>query len=333
MHAEFGPGSGLIFLDNVNCNGTESNLLQCRGNEPGNHDCGHSEDAGVYCPDPTANCTNGDVRLVGGTTEYEGRVELCVGGSWGTVCADFFWDGREASVVCRQLGLLHQNAIAVGSAAYGPGEGRILFQTVQCSGSESALLDCVFSSPSNSSDLCSSHLQDASVVCRTIPTQPPTLPSRFIVECSVGLFTATLVSADCSPLAGSQDISRIESYQIGGVDQSPASFPLLIPLASLAPGGDDVDLRLVSEGGLSVSVRFRLIGFLASTDRACLVHVVRTELRVIRVLIIYCIGYTDYTLSYNNATFLSGTEFPVLVPGTTLTDGLNSFVFRATGVG
>ena len=50
MHAEFGPGSGLIFLDNVNCNGTESNLLQCRGNEPGNHDCGHSEDAGVYCP-------------------------------------------------------------------------------------------------------------------------------------------------------------------------------------------------------------------------------------------------------------------------------------------
>ena len=69
-----------------------------------------------------------------------------------------------------------------------------------------------------------------------------------------------------------------------------------------------------------------------SADRACLVHVVRTELRVIRVLIIYCIGYTDYTLSYNNATFLSGTEFPVLVPGTTLTDGLNSFVFRATGV-
>ena len=69
-----------------------------------------------------------------------------------------------------------------------------------------------------------------------------------------------------------------------------------------------------------------------SADRACLVHVVRTELRVIRVLIIYCTGYTDYTLSYNNATFLSGTEFPVLVPGTTLTDGLNSFVFRATGV-
>ena len=59
------------------------------------------------------------------------------------------------------------DAIAVGGAAYGPGEGRILFKTVQCSGSESALLDCVFSSPSNSSGLCSSHLQDASVVCQS----------------------------------------------------------------------------------------------------------------------------------------------------------------------
>ncbi|CAI8032266.1 Deleted in malignant brain tumors 1 protein [Geodia barretti] len=164
-NAGFGRGSGLIFLDNVDCDGTEPNLLQCRGNEPGNHNCGPSEDAGVFCPDPTANCSNGDVRLAGGTTEYEGRVEVCIGGAWGTVCGDSLWDDREASVVCRQLGLPNKYSIAVGDAAFGPGEGLVLIRSMQCNGSESALLNCRYSTPSPFSFFCRSHSSDASVVC------------------------------------------------------------------------------------------------------------------------------------------------------------------------
>jgi len=50
-----------------------------------------------------SNCTDGDVRLVGGSTTFEGRVELCINHAWGTVC-DNSWSTNDGNVVCRQLG-------------------------------------------------------------------------------------------------------------------------------------------------------------------------------------------------------------------------------------
>jgi hypothetical protein len=47
-------------------------------------------------------CIQGDVRLVDGRNDYEGRVEVCDDGKWKTVC-DRKWRDEEAKVVCRQL--------------------------------------------------------------------------------------------------------------------------------------------------------------------------------------------------------------------------------------
>ena len=50
-----------------------------------------------------SNCFDGEVRLVGGETEGEGRVEVCASRAWGTVCSAGF-GFQESQVICRQLG-------------------------------------------------------------------------------------------------------------------------------------------------------------------------------------------------------------------------------------
>ena len=52
------------------------------------------------------NCTNGDIRLVGGANQLEGRVEVCYDNLWGTVCDYYMYYHYSliAKVACGQLG-------------------------------------------------------------------------------------------------------------------------------------------------------------------------------------------------------------------------------------
>ncbi|XP_031469747.1 T-cell differentiation antigen CD6-like isoform X2 [Phasianus colchicus] len=134
----------------ANCSGWEPQLCQLQlATEPS---CCAAGPANVTCTGAPA------LRLAGGRSRCEGRVELRQAGSWGTVCDDG-WDLADAAVVCRQLGC-GWALRAPREAAFGRGHGPVLLDEVNCSGHEEKLGEC----PAALQHDCS-HKEDASVVC------------------------------------------------------------------------------------------------------------------------------------------------------------------------
>ncbi|XP_049332882.1 scavenger receptor cysteine-rich type 1 protein M130-like isoform X2 [Astyanax mexicanus] len=148
--SHFGSGSGPIWMDDVDCSGSESRRKNCRSPVWGKHDCNETHNSGVICS---------GARLVLGS-RCSGRVEVLHGESWVTVCdADF--NQQDAEAVCRELGCGSPVKV-LGAAEFGRGEGQVWSEELQCRGNKSQTHFCPKSSSLKHN--CS-HDNDVGLVC------------------------------------------------------------------------------------------------------------------------------------------------------------------------
>ncbi|XP_010190694.1 PREDICTED: scavenger receptor cysteine-rich type 1 protein M130-like, partial [Mesitornis unicolor] len=151
----FVDGNGPVWRDAFRCEGTESCLWNCAQVTLGNPTCSAREAATVICSGLAES-----LRLSGGESRCDGRVEISLHGMWSRVLDDD-WDIKDADVVCRQL-----QCGTAKKAYYLPrserGMGLVALRSVQCAGNETQLMLC---NTSHSHTLPTGVAEDVGVIC------------------------------------------------------------------------------------------------------------------------------------------------------------------------
>ncbi|NXL35338.1 C163A protein, partial [Glaucidium brasilianum] len=128
----FEAGTGPLWQAGFKCTGTETLLATCARQPPRSQDC--TGPASIICSSYTG------FRLADNSSDCAGRVEVEVGGTWGSLCATG-WDLPDAHVLCHHLGCGHAATVPPGGS-FGGGDGPLWQDTFSCSGSERHLGEC-----------------------------------------------------------------------------------------------------------------------------------------------------------------------------------------------
>ncbi|KAM6184378.1 scavenger receptor cysteine-rich domain-containing protein SCART1-like [Sarcoramphus papa] len=122
--AQFGEGSGQIWLDGMNCSGAEAALWDCPAGPWGQHDCGHKEDAGVIC---SGVCRDLWLENSDGCS---GRLQVFYNGTWGSICSNSMTLDT-VSLACQELGCGDGGSLET-RLPYGRVSGPAWLDNVQC---------------------------------------------------------------------------------------------------------------------------------------------------------------------------------------------------------
>lgn len=161
------PERAFYWIDNIHCIGTERNLSKCHFEAWGLNDCSSSEIAGVVCRPMVTESSksnhwpSGDwngpnvkkvlvgsslrenigLRLAGGRSIFEGRLEMKVfNGEWGVVCGNG-WGLLEANIACKTMGMGFA-ASAEQTNFFGGENMNKSVSGIQCIGNETSLYEC-----------------------------------------------------------------------------------------------------------------------------------------------------------------------------------------------
>uniref|UniRef100_A0A8C4I5G5 Lysyl oxidase homolog n=1 Tax=Dicentrarchus labrax TaxID=13489 RepID=A0A8C4I5G5_DICLA len=144
--ARMGQGMGPIYMNEVKCLGQEKSIWNCPFKNITSEDCQHMEDAAVRCSVPYMGLES-LIRITGGRTRYEGRLEVLSSDSngtqsWGLICGES-WSTKEAMVACRQLGLGYANQ-GLQETWYWDSSNvtEMIMSGVKCTGNEMSLSQC-----------------------------------------------------------------------------------------------------------------------------------------------------------------------------------------------